>query len=302
VQDVEFKRFRSQVFALYENKAYAEALALIDEKGGAFPDFESDIFFWRACLAGRLGDGNGALETLRRAAQRGHWYQERMLRDPDLDIIRDTAELSELLRVFEERRRQAQAEARAQRQVWEPQGTPRGLLVALHGAAGSIVAEGDYWRPAVGLGWRVAVLQSSQVWAPGRYHWQDTAKATEELMQHLEEIGEASFTVLAGFSMGAGLAIRSALSGSVPAQGFLAVAPSFRMEDITPLMAAAPRELRGYVVVGAEDWSYGPATELAAGLQKAGLKCNVEAHPGLAHDYPEDFAASLRRGLAFLQE
>lgn len=303
MQDVEFQQFRTQVFELYERKAYADALALIDEKLEAFPDFESDVFFWRACLAGRVGDSAGAIDALRRAAERGHWYNERLLRDPDLDIIRDTAELAELLQVFQQRHERAQAEARPQQQVWEPQGAARGLMAALHGAGGSIVTEGDYWRSAVDLGWRVAVLQSSQVWGPNRYHWQDTVKAAEEIRQHLEKIGEAPVTVMAGFSMGAGLAIRLALSGTVAANGFFVVAPSFRMEQIAPLVATAPRGLRGYIVVGTEDgWSYGPTAQLAAALREAGLECCVEAVEGLDHDYPADFATCLQRGLAFLQK
>lgn len=302
MEDVEFKKFRSQVFALYNQQAYADALALIDDKGGAFPDFEDDVLFWHACLAGRMGDRSGVVAALRRAVERGHWYHERMLRDPDLDLIRDSEEMAELQSVFQERYRKAQAEARPERQVWDPQGRPRGLLVALHGAGGSIRREGDYWRAAVELGWRVAVLQSSQVLGPGRYHWQDTEKAAEELRYHLAEIGGAAFTVLAGFSMGAGVAIRSALTRSVSAQGFLAVAPSLRMEQLAPLVNNGPPGLKGYIVVGTRDWFYGPATELAETLQRAGLACKVEEHEGLDHDYPEEFAASLRRGLDFLQD
>lgn len=96
VRAEEFKRFRSRVFALYACQAFGEALALIEEEGAAFPEFESDLYFWRACLAGRLGDGQGALAALREAAERGHWYHERFLRDPDLDIIRGSVELAAL--------------------------------------------------------------------------------------------------------------------------------------------------------------------------------------------------------------
>lgn len=300
MQDAQFKRLRDRVFALSERQAYAEALALIDEHAEALTQFESDLLFWRACLYGRLGNRSEAIRALQSAAERGHWYHERMLRDPDLDIIRDSAELADLQRLFNERHQQAQAEAKPERQVWEPAGQPCGLLVALHGAGGSILTEGDYWRQAVQLGWRVAMLQSSQVFAPRRYHWQDAAKAIEEVRRHLEEIGEGSPIVLAGFSMGGGLAIRATLSGSIPACGFLAVAPSFRMEQMGPLVQTAPRGVRGYVVVGTEDWCYGPAKELALAMKQAGLACDVEEHPGLGHDYPNGFGSSLRRGLSFL--
>src|SRR5690606_41107816 len=54
--------------------------------------------------------------------------------------------LAELQRIFDERHQQAQAQAKPERKVWEPDGAPRGLLVALHGAGGSILTEGDYWQ------------------------------------------------------------------------------------------------------------------------------------------------------------
>ncbi|MBO2521375.1 MAG: alpha/beta hydrolase [Clostridia bacterium] len=301
MHEAEFQRFRSQLFALYDQKAYAEALALIDEKGGAFSDFESDILFWRACLAGRLGDRDGALAALRKAAERGYWYHERMLRDPDLDGIRDSEELAELQNVFLERYQRAQAEARPDRRVWEPRGAARGLLVALHGGSGSLASEGELWRPAAEWGWRVAALQSSQVLAPGRFHWSDRGKALEEVRAHLAALGAERSAVLAGFSQGAALAIRWALSQEVPAQGFLAVAPSFRMEQVAPLVDGAPRGLKGYIVIGTGDWCYASAKELAAALAKAGLACFVEARDGLGHDYPPAFEESLRRGLEFLQ-
>ncbi len=301
MQEAAFKAFRSRVFALYDREQYAEALALIDEKAGEFPDFESDLYFWRACLHGRLGNRSSAIGALRDAAARGHWYHERMLRDPDLDLIRDSQELAELQRTFRERHQQAEKAARPQRQVWEPAGRAQGLLVAMHGAGGSILTEGDYWRAATDAGWRVAVLQSSQVFAPGRYHWLDAARATEELRRHLDELGPSRLTILAGFSMGGGMAIRASLSGAVASQGFLVVAPSFRMDQVMPLINDAPRGLRGYIVVGTEDWSHRTSTDLAGALGQAGIMCRVEEHHGLGHDYPAEFAASLRRGLEFLQ-
>lgn len=297
-----FKHFRARLFELYGRGARGEALRLLEEEGGAFPEFESDILFWRACLAGCTGDREGALAALRLAAERGYWYHERMLRDPDLDPIRDSEAMVELQRIFQERYQRAQAEARPQREVWEPAGETQGLLVVLHGAGGSIASEGPYWQPAVELGWRVAMLQSSQVWAPGRYHWQDVEKATQEVLQHLEQVGAAPTTVLAGFSMGGGLAVRLTLSGTVSARGFLAVAPAFRLEQMVPLAAAAPRDVRGYIVIGTQDWSYNAVMCLASELQSAGLSCAVEEYEGLDHDYPAEVSSSLRRGLAFLQQ
>ncbi|MFS8582960.1 MAG: hypothetical protein FWJ61_08935 [Limnochordales bacterium] len=51
MQDAAFKEFRRRIFALYNRQAYAEALALLERRGGEFPGFEGDVLFWRACPA-----------------------------------------------------------------------------------------------------------------------------------------------------------------------------------------------------------------------------------------------------------
>lgn len=298
--NAEFKELRSLVFTLYQQKAYADALALIDERAGSLRQFASDLLYWRACLCGCIGDKAGALGWLQQAADSGCWYHERMLNDADLAILQGTAEMAQLQTRFQERWQREQAMARPERQTWEPAGAPQGLLVALHGAGGSILSDGDRWRPATDYGWRVAAVQSSQLWAPGRYHWADGAQAATELQQHLTELGPARHTVLGGFSMGAALAMRSVLSGSLRVRRFFAVAPSFRLSDMEPLIATADRSMRGYIVVGDQDNSCQPALQLAALLNAAGLPCAVARHQGLGHDYPVEFAQDLDAGLSFL--
>ncbi|MDW8403817.1 TPR end-of-group domain-containing protein [Chloroflexus sp.] len=300
MSEAAFRVFRAQVFALHNQHSYQAALALIDQHAPLFPQYESDLFFWRACLTGCMGDKAGAIGWLQQAAERGLWYHERMLRDPDLDLLRGSAELAQLQALFHQRYAQAQAASIPQRRVWEPAGSAHGLLLALHGASGSIVIEGGYWQPATELGWRVAMLQSAQLWAPGRYHWADTAQALAEVRQHLAELAPAPMTVMAGFSMGAAVAIRAVMSGAVAANRFLAVAPAIRPEQVEPLIAAANPHTRGYVVIGDLDSLYRPVLEWANALQQAGLPCEVEVCRGVSHDYPPDFMATLRRGLAFL--
>jgi predicted esterase len=300
MQDDDFKPFRDQVFTLYTQQAYTEAMALINQKADAFAPQASDLFYWRACLASCMGDKAGGLGWLQEASDGGIWYHDRILNDPDLALLRETPEFAQLQALFQERCERAQAKSRPELKTWEPIDTPRGLLMALHGASGSNLTEGDHWRRAVDFGWRVAAAQSSQVWAPGRYHWVDLDKATEELRQHLAALGEGERTALGGFSMGGGLAIRSVLSGTLPARRFFGVAPSFRLENMLPLLQTADPTVRGYIVVGQKDRFYEPIVQFAAAMKDAGLQCHVEEHSDLNHDYPPAFAASLQRGLSFL--
>lgn len=295
-----FRVLRAQVFALYNQHSYAMALALIEQQAPLFPQYESDLLFWRACLASTMGDQAGAIGWLQHAADRGLWYHERMLRDPDLDIVRGTDAFAQLQVLFQQRYAQAQAVATPQRRVWEPAEAAQGVLVALHGAGGSIASDGDYWQPATAFGWRVVMLQSAQLWDPNRYHWTDTAQAIAELRQHLAELAPLPVTVIGGFSMGAALAVRAALSGAVAVNRFLAVAPAIRPEQVEPLLAHADPHTRGYVVIGDLDNLSQPVQEWVATLQQAGMPCEVEVRRGVGHDYPPDFTATVQRGLAFL--
>lgn len=295
-----FRVLRAQVFALYNQHSYVAALALIDQQAPLFPQYESDLFFWRACLAGCLGDRAGVIGWLQQAADHGLWYHERMLRDPDLDIVRGTEAFAQLHVLFQQRYAQVQAAAAPQRRLWEPAGAAQGLLVALHGASGSIVSEGDYWQLATAFGWRVAMLQSSQLWDPNRYHWANTAQALAELRQHLAELALPPLTVIGGFSMGAALAVRAVLSGAVAVNRFLAVAPAISPEQVEPLLTNTNPHTRGYVVIGDLDNLSQPVREWVTELQQAGMPCEIEVRRGVSHDYPPDFTATLQRGLAFL--
>ncbi|MFN3374068.1 MAG: hypothetical protein ACK44M_10925 [Chloroflexus sp.] len=133
-----------------------------------------------------------------------------------------------------------------QHRVWEAAGEVQGVLVALHGASGSIVNDGDYRQPTTVFGWRVAMLQSTQSWAPNRYHWADTAQALAELRQYLAALAPMPVTVIAGFSMGAALAVRAALSRTVAVNQFLTVAPAISLEQVEPLLTNPDPHIQGH--------------------------------------------------------
>lgn len=297
-----FKDLQHEVFRLHGQGAYREALALIEREAARFPDQAPTFYFWRACLACLTDGADDGLRWLRAAADEGFWYHERMLNDPDLAALREDPRLEPLMDLFRERRKAAQALARPVLYTYEPEGAPRGLLMALHGAGSSFEQEEERapWTAATAAGWRVALAQSSQVWAPGKYFWGDRDRALAEVKAHLDGLGPHSSTVIAGFSMGAAVAMFGVLSGTLPVTGFLAVAPAIRPETFLPLLAEARRDIRGYIVIGDGDWAFPAAREFASAMREAGLACELEVHPGLGHEYPPGFADQLPERLAAL--
>ena len=298
-----FRELQYEVYRLYGEGAYREALALIDREAARFAHRASDIYYWRACLACRAEGADAGLRWLQEAAERGLWYHERILRDPDLAPLRDDPRLKPLLAVFEERRAAAQATARPVLYTYSPEGEPKkGLLLALHGNASNFEdsEERGQWLPALAAGWRVALAQSSQVWAPGKYFWSGRDQGLAEVSAHLRALNPPEATVVAGFSMGGALAVYAALCGSLPVSRFLAPAPAIRVESVLPLLETCRRDVQGYVVVGDQDFGYPAACRFAEAMQQAGLPCELEVRSGLAHDFPMDFSAGLTQRLEAL--
>ncbi len=298
----DFADLQKEVFRLHAEEAYREALALIDQEAGRFADHAADLYYWRACLACRADGADAGLRWLQAAADAGLWYHDRILNDPDLAPLRGDPRLEPLLALFRGRREAAQAQSRPVLHTYEPEGAPRGLLLALHGAGSGFEGhlERPHWISARAAGWRVALAQSSQVWTPGRYFWGDRDRALAEVSAHLDSLGPHDPTVLAGFSAGAAVAMFGVLSGALTATRFLAVAPAIRPETFLPLLAGARGDVRGYIVIGEGDWAFKAAREFASAMTEAGLTCELEVHPGLGHDYPPDFAARLQERLAAL--
>jgi predicted esterase len=114
--------------------------------------------------------------------------------------------------------------------------------------------------------------------------------------------------VTAGISKGGEVAIWSAMTGIIPACGFIAVAPGGPFINnldhlrslITPKKGSG---LRGYLIVGDQDrWGYEGTKQLASVLKATGFECELEICPGLGHEFPDDFEQKLEWALKFITE
>lgn len=300
-----FRHLRDQVFRLYQRGAFAEALELVTAALPVHPGEVDDLQFWRACLACRAGRPDLALAALQEAAAAGAFYSEPFLRDPDLDLIRSHPEFQRLLALFRERLDAAGSPAPPAVWTQTPAGPgPWPLLLVLHGNGSRPELECGHWEAAVAEGWLLAMPRARQRVTRTRFSWGNLDQVARDVREHVEGLRErqplaSGIAVLGGFSLGGGLAMALALTGAVPAQGFIAVAPSLPAPLASALAGSAgPQPVRGYVVAGGQDPVSGPARELGAALRQQGLPCAVDVRPHLGHEYPEDFAAALTRFLA----
>jgi predicted esterase len=169
----------------------------------------------------------------------------------------------------------------------------RPLLVVLHGArhtAGLTLAR---WAAAADAGYIVAAGQSSQPSAPDGFCWdppEERVDADLEAIAAQLPPGHARI-VLAGYSQGAWVALRTALRGTpFTASRVVMVSPFVgSLEHLPP----SARRLRIAILAGARDPYSEGIQRLANRLRERGHHLRIELIEGLGHEYPDDFAARL---------
>lgn len=186
--------------------------------------------------------------------------------------------------------------------------------MVFHGNDSNPQAHAEFWRPLSRLGWLVALPQSSRageqpntfIWnTPGLAEWdfQEVQDCLTEIKQNYKI--DVSKIILAGFSMGGGLAIELVLGGHIASLGFVVVAPYVPYKYVDPQSAyvdfVKTQAKHGYCVVGEQDsFAVEGASALALRLPNIGISCFVEQHPNLEHEYPFDFEKSLSKAVEYV--
>lgn len=304
-----------EVHALYDAAKYSEALAQLQEVAVRFPDYEPQLTAWQAMLHSLKGDPQTGIALLQTALAKNYWYPPALFEnDPDAERLRALPEYAELRAAFQSRMETARAAASPDILIIEPQGVeePWPLLIALHGNNQNARISCEYWWHAASAGWLAALPQSSRVNGVDYYVWNDNATTASEVKAHATALHAhyptvPAETILGGFSRGAEAALILALTGEVPAAGFVAVSPGGPLTTSPEACAALladnppPEGLRGAIVVGEDDpISYNGALRLAEILGGYGVACWLDSIPGLDHNYPRNFNAHLDHALDFI--
>jgi predicted esterase len=189
---------------------------------------------------------------------------------------------------------------------------PCPLIFFLHSNTDNPRANLPHWQGAAADGWLLALPQSSRAMWAGAYVWGEHEAAAKELQDRYAQLTEqypvdSGRVALAGFSMGAEIALYMALSGRIKSGGFILLGPGGPfMDDLKlwqPLIEqAAGSGLSGTIIMGLADETIPQANvrELAAMLNDHDIPTELEEHPELAHEYPPDFEVSLSNALDFI--
>ncbi|MDH5505688.1 MAG: alpha/beta hydrolase [Anaerolineae bacterium] len=313
-----FTEFSLEIQRHFENETHAEGLALANEHAGQFPDKAPLLNYWRMCLAARLKDDEQANHILEATLSTGIWYSEMLLRQsPSLESLQGTGDFERLVEAALALRDADPSDTipmlivRPEDRCTQGQ-TPCPALVFIHGNTDNAQANLIHWQSVANQGWVVSLPQSQYAMWAGAYAWTDHETAAEEIETSYEKLVkqyalDSRRIVLAGFSMGAEVALWLALTGRIPAQGFLLLGPGgpfmSKIEEWEPLILQAQgRGLRGAILTGLDDTTipHDNVRLLVQNLNSGGIPCQHHEYPKLGHEYPPDFETDALSALNFI--
>ncbi|MEW6242198.1 MAG: hypothetical protein AB1564_15455, partial [Chloroflexota bacterium] len=266
-----FQSLIDELMRFYNQRDYAGALALVEQKAGLFPEQIARTTFWRMCLLSLCNRPDEVLSVFQQGLDAGLWWVESQFRDPDLDAVRGLPKFKELAAESHRKCMEARRHIEPDRTLLVPDDTSRELplLIALHGRNGHKDSNLEHWEIARRRGWLVLSPQSRQAIYQGAYCWDDNDDGLGDILFHVEETMKAYGVdrmriVTAGFSQGSGMAIYAALSGRIGARGFIGVGTFMAEPECLIALARQARSVRGYFITGEKDHTL----EKARAIQK----------------------------------
>jgi len=310
VNPMNAREVEQQYHQLVAEGQYAAALQVATEHFSLFSHpAQKVVYFWRMDMACRLGESSLALDVFREAVEAGHWYAK-LDENHNFQALHDWPEFQALVKTCAQRRLDEMAEAPAVMQVLQPQQRSASypLLFALHGNGSNVEALAPRWQQATAHGWMVALPQSPQAQGAGLYSWNDWDWAIPTLVRRFGEVCEAypidrTKVALAGFSMGAGLALWLALERTLAVQGVIAVAPFLSDVDaLRPVLSDEQnRSLHFYLVASHQDeYCYKVAGSLAALMAENRVEHRLDLYAEGGHAFPPSFELAVPAALEYV--
>ena len=267
------------------------------------------------CLA-RLGATAAAFDRLHEAARYGWNDSERLQAFSELQPLRDAAEFASVL---DEVQQCESEQFVAYRAAGISANAKTPLIIYLHGLGIGPRAEIPYWtHVADRLQLTVVCPKSERRFAPMLFGWNqpevrdshspeyfDVAMAKQVIAESIqfaknEYAIDEDRILLAGFSQGAGVAVRVLLEDPSNYQGGVLIGGLYQPVD--SLLEHVSHDLHPEfrLIAGEVDPLKDRSERLAQELRAAGLNCSLKVIPGVGHEYPPSDQATLRKAVADL--
>ncbi len=302
------KELTGEMMQLYHAGNYPQAFELVERHAGQFPEAAARIALWKMCLLSLCGRPSDVISVFQQGLDRGLWWADSQFQDSDLDVVRDLPEFQRLVAVSREKYLEVLRQRKRDQAILLPDGSAPGgypLILALHGRSGNKDSDLEHWEVACRKGWLVLSAQSTQPLSTNSFCWDDTEAAMADLLYYFGNVSrqypiDPLRVVTAGFSQGGGLAIYSAMSGKLPARGFIGVGTYFAQPESLAPLAKRSGSLRGYFVVGGKDPSLENTRTIQNVLKENCVPYAEDSFSDLGHEFPPDFAASFDKAMDFI--
>lgn len=317
--DLTFTQLSNQIQTHFANGNYAEGLSLASQYVTEYPNEFPLINYWRICFAARISETATAKKILETSLASGCWYSELLLRQsPSLESLQGEEEFERLVGISLQMQTSDPTSAipmlvmRA-KDACGPEADRCPAVLFLHSNQDTAQKNMPHWQSLADQGWLVAIPQSRTAMWVEAYVWMDYESAAKEIEEHYDRL-MAEYSVdterflLAGFSMGAEVALAMALDGRIDAKGFILLGPGGPfMDDLAKwepfIEKARDKGLRGVILMGLadEEIPQDNIRKLIITLNENGIACDLKTYPDLEHAYPEDFDEFLQEALKFIQ-
>ena len=312
-----FEELQRQIFEYFDTpETLPNAYKLLEDSFSRYPEHAGLLYNWQFCAASLMDKPDLAIKIIKEALDSGYcWSEDYFRNDPDLVSLHNLPEFNRLAQVSEKLRLTAQLKIKpdlltlVQPDSKEP---TLPLLIALHGNTMTARISVNDWKSAVDLGWLTALPQSSQLFGPEMFVWDNMELGSREIEAHYRELIEkysvdTNRVVISGFSKGGEMAIWFALKEIIPLSGFIAVNPGGQLiqkvQSWLPIIDECKNltNLRGFFVVGEQDSGAANIKALYEILISRGMECKLFVQPGIGHDFPDQFNQVLRKAIEFIQ-
>jgi predicted esterase len=305
MESMTFHELTDQMVALYHQDKKEEALRLIEQNQGSFPEQAARLTFWRMCFLSLMGRTDDTISVFQQGLDSGLWWHAELFADPDLNAVRDVPEFQRLVTISQEKYEEAQGQVERDYTILLPDPPASGLyplLITLHGRNGNKESDLVQWELARQRGWLVLSCQSTQPVFQGAFHWDNPARGLEDVLFYYEQVSQQHSIdpqriVIAGFSQGSGMAMYTALKGHLPVRGFIGIGTWWA--DPAGLTGEST-DVRGYFITGEKDHTLERAREIQEVLRKNDVEFAEEVHADLGHEFSSDFRASFDKAIDFI--
>ncbi|MFX1576478.1 MAG: hypothetical protein ACFFCF_04850 [Promethearchaeota archaeon] len=296
------------VAALYEEGKYQETIDFLREVATDFPDFKPEIYYTQMAAAIKLDKYDLFFELFNEILDDDGWYNETILREsPSFKPLQGMPEFEKLVSISVERAKQASRNHTNFTMFPETTSPSTPLMLALHAQASIISKEYHAWKTVVNHGYILGMPQTTNRYWSGiaTGYWPNYETSIHQIKAYVDTINlnktlDLKHSIAGGLSMGGDLAIRLALTGTIPVCGFIAVSPGGPWMNEpkkwkTLIDDTRCHDIKGIIIRGKEDQAIPRkyTQTLTNMFNNSGIPCQFLEYPKLGHWYPNNFADTI---------